>query len=418
MTEHVLVVGGDRDLSSVIRAVAPDVATTVLCRLEFLPKLRNFHKHTRLVALRPDSPDQEWVAIASAIHQQHPFTRIATFEDRDQGRCAQIGKALNLSTHAPETVAAANDKQKMRELLCAAGVDNTASAVITDVDALLRFVGEHGLPCIVKPQAGEGSAGVSLLWTEESAGRAFKRAQRASRGRDTPGVLVEVFHQGPQYSVEAFSENGEHAMLGIVKKFWDPTSFVELGHVTPADLPPQERDVIHEFIKTVLTAVGVQSGPTHTEIVMSAEGPKVIETHLRMGGDDRPALMRDTTGVDMAEFLVRQTLGSAVLPEIRQRLTEPGPYGGAAIWFATSPVDGTLAGVDGLTQVSKIEGVVEASQIVRDGDRCRRPLSSDDRLAYARSVADDPGAALKVAQSAIDQLVFRLDVHTSAVGSV
>jgi len=66
----------------------------------------------------------------------------------------------------------------------------------------------------------------------------------------------------------------------------------------------------------------VEFGATHTEIILGKAGPSVIETHIRMGGDEIPALAFDATGVDLADCLVRQTLGEKVLSNILTVLAE------------------------------------------------------------------------------------------------
>jgi hypothetical protein len=58
---------------------------------------------------------------------------------------------------------------------------------------------------------------------------ASARAGGTLGGLPHAGVLVEQFHEGPQFSVEAFSECGEHQVVAITRKFSDPVTFVELG---------------------------------------------------------------------------------------------------------------------------------------------------------------------------------------------
>ncbi len=260
MKEHVLVVGSGRDLPARVRRAQPGTETSVICRLEFLAKLREVTEHTRVIAVRHDAPDEEWVALARAAHQLHPFTRIATFGETDQDRCAAIGEALGIATHSPRTVELVHDKQAMRVRLRETGVDTTASAIVADLDALGAFVGEHGFPCVVKPVAGSGSAGVAVVRQVNELVSAFERA--STRFDDLPdaGVLVEQFHEGPQFSVEAISELGEHQVVSTTRKFSDPISFVELGHVASAGLTAEQQANVHEYVDRVLAALGVEFG--------------------------------------------------------------------------------------------------------------------------------------------------------------
>ena len=98
MTEHVLVVGSGRDLPARVRRAVPGTKTSVICRLEFVAKLRKLTEHTRVIAVRHDAQDEEWVALARAAHELHPFTRIATFGESDQDRCAVIGEDWHRNT--------------------------------------------------------------------------------------------------------------------------------------------------------------------------------------------------------------------------------------------------------------------------------------------------------------------------------
>lgn len=76
--EHVLVVGGGRELPALLRGARPGCRTSVLCQLSLLPRLRDVEGHQRVIALRPDSGDREWIAAARSVHATDPVTRIAT----------------------------------------------------------------------------------------------------------------------------------------------------------------------------------------------------------------------------------------------------------------------------------------------------------------------------------------------------
>ena len=418
MTEHVLVVGSGRDLPGRVRDALPGTQTSVICRLEFVAKLRCLTEHSRVIAVRHDAPDEEWIALAAAAHAQHPFTRIATFGERDQDRCAAIGEALGLSTHSRRTVRSVHDKNAMRAALRESGVDATASAVVADVEALRAFAFEHGFPCVVKPVCGAGSAGVAVVREESALAAAFARAGGDFDGLTTSGVLVERFHEGPQFSVEAFSECGEHQVVAVTRKFSDPANFVELGHVAPAALSTAQEESIHTYVTRVLDAVGVEFGATHTEVVLTPAGPRVIETHVRMGGDEIPSLAFDATGVDLAECVVRQTVGEKVLPGIRAVLAEERPARCSAIWFAAVPVAGVVTDVSGFDDARTVEGVTDVQPLVRPGDAVTGLESSDSRVAYARAVGNTADRALDSAREAVARLGFQVRVAAASTVTV
>ncbi len=406
MSEHVLIVGTGRDFPARFRQARPGVQTSVLVRLESLGKVRDPAANARVIAVRAGAPEREWVTLASAAHAAHPFTRIATVGENEQDRCAAIGAALGLYTHSARTVELAHDKLRMRERLRAVGVEDTPHARAGDAAQIRAFLRAHGGPIVVKPITGAASAGVSVIHAEAQATAAWQRASGEHERIASPGVIVERFHPGEQYSVEAFSEAGEHVVVAITRKFSDPVSLVELGHVTPAPLPDEDRARIQAHTVRVLEALGVEFGPTHTEIALGPDGPRLIETHVRFGGDDIPELALDATGVDMADCLVRQTLGEKVLPGIRALLADGGERGASAIWFAAAPAAGVLQAVSGEDEARAVAGVTSAQVLAKPGAVLAGLDSSDARLAAVRAVGEDPEQALAAAREGVRRLEF------------
>lgn len=413
MTEHVLVVGPGRDFPARIRRAMPGAETTVIVQLEYVGNVREPGGNTRVIGIRGDAPDQDWIDLAAAAHALQPFTRIAAFGERNQDRCAAIGQALGLSTHSPQTVALVHDKEAMRSRLREAGVDPTAHARVADLEELRAFVREHGMPCVVKPISGAGSAGVSKVAHEGELATAFDRAGGSYLGLPNTGVLVEQYHEGPQFSVEAFSENGEHQVVGITRKYSDPVTFVELGHVSPAELPARQRQEVQACVERMLNALDIESGPTHTEIILTAAGPRVIETHVRTGGDEIPSLTLDATGVDLDDCAVRQTLGEKVLPGIRATLAEVRTLPSSAIWFAGLETSGLLEEVAGADRARAVPGVSEVGLLVPLGSKIGVLTTSKSRVARARALGPTADKAVAAAQEAVARLEFRLSVRAA-----
>lgn len=406
MPEHILIFGNGYDIPGRIRAFGAGsgrrISTSVMCWPEHLAKIEEAEGHSRIVAVRADSPVEDWITLARAIHAVEPVTRIGTFGDQCQEIAAEVGRALGVPTHSPETVRAVFDKHAMRRRLAEAGVDLTPSAVVRDADELREFAAEHGYPCVVKPLRGTASTGVSVLRGAEEAEAAFARA----RGQDaSTKVVVETFLPGVQYSVESFSELGEHVVVAITRKYSDPVSLVELGHVMPAPLDPQQEEAVRAYVVRVLDALGVEFGPTHTEIVLTESGPRVIETHLRVGGDEIWNMVTDAVGVDLVEYQLRQCVGEKVLPAIREILDDPSRAPRhEAIWFASAPASGVLVEVSG-AEGPHPDGV-RVEVLGAPGTRLNGLQNSDSRLAWARAHAATAEEALILAREAIGRLEF------------
>lgn len=410
MSEHVLLVGREEGLAARYRRYGPDVAVSVLCRTEHVSRIESPGQCARVLALPAQAGLEEWAGVARVVHAAHPVTRIALFGEQDCDRAAAVGEALGVATHRPETVAWVQDKHAMRARLRAVGLEDAPAALVTDPAMLRDFTAEHGFPLVVKPNGGVASVGVSVARTPADLDECFARAAAEHGAFSSSGVLVERFFEGPQFSVEGFSEDGEHVFVAIARKYSDPVTLVELGHVLPAPLTSEEVKLIHHYAGEVLDALGVRFGPTHTEFVLTSEGPRIIETHLRLSSDTGP-LLPGATGVDFVETQIRQTMGEKVLPEIRRTLEESSARYGA-VWYAYTGLSGQLVKIVGLEE-SRSDPDVTVESHVAPGARLDGLRSNYSRLAEARAFAPEPEKALALARDAIRKL--RVVVHASPV---
>ena len=303
-------------------------------------------------------------------------------------------------------------KYAMRARLRAVGLEDTPAALVADCAMLHSFAAEFGLPLVIKPNGGTASVGVSVARTEADLDACFTRAVAERDAFRSRGVLAERFFEGPQFSIEGFSENGEHVFVAITRKYSDPITLVELGHVLPAPLSAAESILIQRYARDVLDALGVRFGPTHTEFVLTCEGPRIIETHLRMGSDMCP-LVTVVTGVDLIEMQIRQTMGEQVLPEIRRMQQESAAkvrFG--AVWYANSDLRGELVKIVGIEKLSSNSDVT-VTPLVQPGARLDGLRSNYSRLAEARAFASGPEQALTMAKEAIKRL--RVVVHAGPI---
>jgi biotin carboxylase len=405
MSKHVMVFGsGNGDLPSRIRALEPAISTTLVCRPEHLHRLVEPEKHARLLVLDATASLEECVGLARVVHKVHPVTHIATLGEHDQDRAAAVGEALGVFTHSQRTVRLTNRKDEMRAVLARHGLDDTPAQLVPDVTALRGFAARHGLPVVVKPVGGLASFGVSIVREESELESAFDRASASARHgwHRQLGVLAEGFLDGAEYSVEALSEAAEHVILAITKKYTDPVTRLELGHVVPAPLADDVREQIETLTLGVLDALQVQFGATHTEIMITAAGPRVVETHVRMGGDEIWELVHGATGVDLIDCQLRQSVGHKVLPRVREVLASPRAPRAEAIWFALPPTAGELVEVTGAEE----SGDAAVTVNVAPGTLFHGSVSNYSRPASARCGADNAEDAVRLARERVGRISF------------
>ncbi|GGO11514.1 hypothetical protein GCM10010116_23150 [Microbispora rosea subsp. aerata] len=379
-----------------------DVRTTLACASRSLPALPDLPGHSRVIGLPNGIDIAAWKAEVAAVHARDPFDAVVAFGERDQDRLAELANELGMLWHSPQTVRWVYDKAAMRERLHDLLLDDTPYCRVDGPGDLRKFLREVGGPVVIKPLDGSASVGVSLLENSDDAEAGYLRAANVGKW-SSGGVLAEAMIPGRQFSVECFTAEGRHTVLAVVEKFSDPRRFVELGHLCPARLDTAETARIGAYVTEVLTALGVGFGPTHTEVVLGPNGPRIIETHLRMGGDEIPRLVFDVTGFDLEAATVDQIIG-------RPGPVSPGLGGSgeaaSAIWFLAPDTSGVLEAIRGVEAARAMPGVTEVHVDLVPGSSVEPLLSSVSRGGYVRSLAKDPTAALNVAREAAAQVIF------------
>lgn len=409
---HLLIVGNGADAPIRAHRIVPGLRTTMLVRLDVLHAVREPSVHQRIIALRHDEGTAEWIAAAQAVHARDPFDRVASYAEKDQDKAAAVSEALSLPGHRPETVELAHDKVAMRERLARAGVDPTPSARVSDAGDVRSFGATHGYPVVLKPVAGAGSSGVSVIRSSDDIDEAWAWSS-AGAVPEAGGLVVEAYLEGIEVSVEGFSEAGRYQMVCVTGKAKDPVHCVELGHTVPGDFDPHLRSQLAEFVAQVLDALGIRDGVTHTEVVLTANGPRLVETHLRPGGDEITTMVTDVFGVDLMDLMVEGSLGIPVLDRLRARLSEP-VRGHQAIWFATphapGGIPGRISAVTGLDEVQALPFVREARLLKSPGARIPSVVAdSRARALLVRADGKTAGEALGRARSAAESVNFALD---------
>lgn len=152
--------------------------------------------------------------------------------------------------------------------------------------------------------------------------------------------------------------------------------------------------------------MGITTGPSHTEVVWTVRGPRIIETHVRLGGDDIPRLVQDTTGVHLEEEVARILLDLPPAPSREAAATA------SAIWFVATPVSGELIDVLGVQAAESAEGVVAVDRLAAPGTVLAGLESSGDRVVSVRAVGATPDEAVARARNAAS--LIRVAVSAAA----
>lgn len=316
---------------------------------------------------------------------------------------AAVAKEMGLVGITADTALKATDKAVMRACLQEHGVPIPQFFKATTYEEYQQATAAFSVPFVVKPADNSGSRGIFQI-DDPTDTQAIEDAYRYSKPFARGGTLVvEEFMRGSEVSVETLSVDGVCHVIQITDKLTTGAPhFVEMGHSQPTRLGDETAARIAEVAKAAVNAIGIQNGPSHTEIIVTEQGPKVVELGARLGGDCITThLVPLSTGVDMVECCIRIALGDA--PDITPKFQK-----GAAIRYLPSH-QGFLKAIDGVETARGIDGVQQIEIVKTAGQTIPDIHSSGDRIGFVIAQHDSADAAVAAAMTALNQIQVEIE---------
>jgi biotin carboxylase len=289
---------------------------------------------------------------------------------------------------APQTAALAVSKQRQRERLREAGVPQPDWRMVAEPAGL-------PVPCVVKPPDRQGQKGLTLVREEAELEAAVELAVAESRAGC---ALVEELVEGPEVTVNAFSSAGVfHALTVTDRLTAEPPAFgVALAHAWPSAFDVSEAI---EVARAAAEALGIENGPTYTQVRLAEGGARVLELAARLGGGHDAEVCREALGIDPNQLALDAALGVPVdVPEAR-------PAQGACVRFLVPP-QGELTRIDGLEEARSSPGVVDTRVYRRPGWVFGPFLRGADRGGFVLATGSSRDHALANADRAADLIRF------------
>lgn len=345
--------------------------------------------------------DTEAVLEAAKKHKIDGIMTLAS--DMPMQTVATVCEVLNLVGVSRDTALKATNKAYMRDALKENGVPVPMYYHVKNKkafsDAVVK-IRAAGYKCIVKPADNSGSRGVDLLPLDADLGAAYDYTVKFSRSGE---IVVEEFMEGPEVSVETLATEGEVHVIQITDKLTTGAPFfVEMGHSQPSQLSDETKNKIREVAIAANKAIGITNGPSHTEIKVTKDGPKIVELGARLGGDCITThLVPLSTGVNMVECCIKIALGEK--PDI-----EPKWCKGSAIRYFQHHA-GKVKSISGIEEAGKIAGVQQISIVHDVGEEVAEIDSSSARIGFVIAQAVDVDAAVAVCNSAMRTVLIKIE---------
>jgi biotin carboxylase len=343
-----------------------------------------------------------------STEDEHGIERLAAAErvegiiapgiDWPVGIAARVAERMGLPHPIDAAVAnRAVSKQKQRELLTGAGVPQPSWHLVS--------AQEDGLPVpsVVKAPDRQGQKGLTLVRSEEELPSAIARAIEESR---SGAAIVEQVVDGPEVTVNAFSLRGDFHPLTVTDRLTaEPPAFgVALAHVWPSESGGEAAGVAEAAVR----ALGIENGPTYTQLRIGPEGPQVIEVAARLGGGHDAELAKLALGVDLNGLALHAALGEPIWSAALR--AEP-QVGGAVVRFLVPP-EGVLQEVEGADEARAVEGVQDV-RIYREPGHVFGPFRRGAARAGAvLATGDSREEALERADEAARLIRFKVGAES------
>ncbi|MHA2900607.1 ATP-grasp domain-containing protein [Enterobacter sp. AD2-3] len=401
MQKHLLIVGGATSYTPIAKKAGHKIS--LLLPAKKLANRKDLGLYDRIITIPEKGTLEEWLGSAVLINQFDRIDAVGAFNEEAEFYAVAIAEKLGLPCSSRQLVELTHDKNAMRQVLKQHGLDDTASCVITEdlVCGVEGFAEQYGYPVIIKPLNARGSTGISIVRNKDECAEGVAWFKKHAGNYS---MLVEQFLEGTEWSVEAFSENGQHKIICITQKFKDSEHFVETGHCLPAFIPVEDEISIKEYVNKILTALGFTNGPSHTEIMLTRKGPRIIETHTRLAGDRITDLIRHVSGIDPDTLWVHQVMGQSIFSDIPVLNATGNKF--AAIHYSSVNTSGVLKQIVGVDDARANQGVVEVDTLYHEGEELTGAFDSFSRGTSIIAVGESAEEAVKNARNAADKIRF------------
>lgn len=345
--------------------------------------------------------------ILAAIEAK-PIDAILTPSERHLEFTAELAAELGLLHAKPEVVRRVRDKFAQRSALAENGVPCPKFARIRNDTDLERAIETVPMPIVLKPEYGAGGVDTYRVSTVDELRSIYRRAvdhlTKAGLGPVSficEELLVGVpWHEGDGWgdycSVESSIWRGEVMHACVTDRTPLATPFRETGCIIPSTLPVDRLKEVHACAAAALKALGVSHGVAHTEIKFTADGPRIIEVNLRLGGH-LGYMMPHGGGDDMVVEAGRQALD--------EKPKAPLEFANATGLFFLTPPSADhpvrVSGVDRLQGVAHVRDVLANPATLFDWR-----LGELGDAAIVTAAAPDPETLIDVRRQLIGTLSF------------
>jgi hypothetical protein len=195
---------------------------------------------------------------------------------------------------------------------------------------------------------------------------------------------VEQYLTGRELGCEAFLHRGELQFIVFTDKLTSKEPYgVVMGHTIPSTVTEGLESEAIAAVECCARALKIENGPVNCDIILTKEGPRVIDLGCRLGGNKLPLLAYLACGVNTYREAIRAALGMA--PDLKQRFK----FASARCYLR--PKAGIVQSISGLDTVGNIDGLALFEIQLMPGDIVREVTDVSHRVGFFVATATSLG---------------------------
>ncbi|UUR09465.1 phosphoribosylamine--glycine ligase [Sphingomonas glaciei] len=332
---------------------------------------------------------------------------------------ADACRAAGIPVFGPSAAAAMLEGSKgfTKDLCAAEGIPTARFVRLADTESALEALGDFGLPVVIKADGLAAGKGVTVALTRAEAEEAVVALCGAP-------LVIEEFLDGEEASLFALVDGEEAVVLASAQDHkrvghgdTGPNTG-GMGAYSPAPVltPELERRAMDEIVlptaRAMVRAGTPFSGLLYAGLMLTAEGPKLIEYNVRFGDPECEAIVPRLKG-DLAAVLLSVAEGR--LGQVRPELSEQHSMTVVlcAAGYPGTPRKGGL--VDGIEAAERVPGVtVFHAGTARHGSGAL--LSAGGRVLAVTALGETLAEARARAYQGVDAIEFADGFYRRDIG--
>lgn len=202
-----------------------------------------------------------------------------------------------------------------------AGLPHAATIISSEADDIIAWAeATAGYPVVLKPVSSCGTDNVMACSSPEQVRAAHEKITTTPdrHGMANTVVLAQEFLDGDEYFVNTVSRDGKHHTVEIWRYYKIPVPGGNIMYDYDEPLAPDDpvAKKVESYTRQVLDALEIRHWAAHTEVMMTARGPVLVECAARVGGGQIPELNTRCFGANQMDLLAL----AAVKPDEFNRL--------------------------------------------------------------------------------------------------